>query len=145
MKKFFSNIVNLFKSQQINAVDPVATFQKVVEDLDVDAIINYIESGGDINIPLKRVVTDNVDGDSYSYTVPIRALDLVKGKSEALTKLLEASGAKTQEQIAAEEEAARKAERLRLRELEKAKEEREAEEEAKREAERMVKVESYLA
>ena len=149
MKKFFSNIMNFFKYEEQrkeNSATSAEAFQKVVESLDVDAIINYIESGGDVNVQLEKVKEETGgSGESYSYTVPIRALDLVRGKSEALTRLLEASGAKTQKQIAAEEEAEKAAKEEKWRALEEAKRAREAEEEAEREKERLAKVEAYLS
>lgn len=122
----------------------VENFKKALEAKDLNAIISYLEEGGDINIGIRIEKEDNVDGEPYTWTEVTRALDLVED-SPALVKLLRAKGGKTEEEILAERRTAEAAELERLRDEWKREKELAAQREAQREAERLTTVEAYLA
>ncbi len=86
---------------------------------------------------IKTTISDNVDGEPYTYLKYQRALDIVDD-SPALVKLLRAKGGKTEEEILAERRTAEAAELERRRDEWKR-------EKAQREAERLAAVEAYLA
>ncbi len=122
--------------QEINRLE-VETFIKALKAKDLNAIIAYLEEGGDVNVEIKTTISDNVDGEPYTYLKYQRALDIVDD-SPALVKLLRAKGGKTEEEILAERRTAEAAELERRRDEWKR-------EKAQREAERLAAVEAYLA
>lgn len=123
--------------------------EQACKEGDIDKMIELLEKGGD---PNQRIKVWSCEYDDVDSSVPPRALAYYKIKTllditynPAAEKLLRAYGAKTIDEISAENEPIEKArEEERIAEEKRQKSIREAEEKAKKEAE-MRKVEAFLA